>query len=124
MVLPVECVARAYLTGGGLREYAADGNVSGIRLPEGLVEASDRNRYRAVEHLALGVKETHQVLRPHFRDGHDHTGAIERIAVVEGNTRIERASAGRWQRRELAILEHRWRSFEEGAALPEHVSPH
>ncbi len=39
-MLPVECVARAYLTGGGLREYAADGHVSGIRLPEGLVDGS------------------------------------------------------------------------------------
>ena len=29
-MLPVECVARAYLTGGGLREYRADGHVSGI----------------------------------------------------------------------------------------------
>ena len=39
-MLPVECVARAYLTGGGLREYAADGHVSGIPLPEGLVDGS------------------------------------------------------------------------------------
>ena len=39
-MLPVECVARAYLTGGGLREYQADGHVSGIRLPEGLVDGS------------------------------------------------------------------------------------
>ena len=39
-MLPVECVARAYLTGGGLREYRADGHVSGIRLPEGLTDGS------------------------------------------------------------------------------------
>ncbi len=39
-MLPVECVARAYLTGGGLREYRADGHVSGVRLPEGLVDGS------------------------------------------------------------------------------------
>ncbi|MEO6413876.1 MAG: phosphoribosylaminoimidazolesuccinocarboxamide synthase [Pedococcus sp.] len=39
-MLPVECVARAYLTGGGLREYVADGHVSGVRLPEGLVDGS------------------------------------------------------------------------------------
>lgn len=39
-MLPVECVARAYLTGGGLREYAADGHVSGIPLPPGLVDGS------------------------------------------------------------------------------------
>jgi phosphoribosylaminoimidazole-succinocarboxamide synthase len=39
-MVPVECVARAYLTGGGLREYAADGTVSGVRLPDGLVDGS------------------------------------------------------------------------------------
>ena len=37
-MLPVECVARAYLTGGGLGEYSATGAVSGIRLPAGLVD--------------------------------------------------------------------------------------
>lgn len=35
-MVPVECVARAYLTGGGLREYLTDGTVSGLALPEGL----------------------------------------------------------------------------------------
>lgn len=39
-MLPVECVARAYLTGGGLKEYEADRRVSGIELPEGLVDGS------------------------------------------------------------------------------------
>ena len=41
-MLPVECVARAFLTGGGLAEYAASGDnaVSGVRLPEGLVDGS------------------------------------------------------------------------------------
>ena len=39
-MLPVECVARAYLTGGGLAEYRADGHVSGVALPEGLVDGS------------------------------------------------------------------------------------
>jgi len=37
-MLPVECVARAYLTGGGLEEYTAKGAVSGIPLPSGLVD--------------------------------------------------------------------------------------
>ena len=37
-MLAVECVARAYLTGGGLGEYTATGAVSGIRLPRGLVD--------------------------------------------------------------------------------------
>jgi phosphoribosylaminoimidazole-succinocarboxamide synthase len=39
-MLPVECVARAYLTGGGLAEYRATGAVSGIPLPPGLEDGS------------------------------------------------------------------------------------
>ncbi|MBN6040850.1 phosphoribosylaminoimidazolesuccinocarboxamide synthase [Amycolatopsis sp. 195334CR] len=37
-MIQVECIARGHLTGLGLREYQRDGAVSGIRLPEGLVE--------------------------------------------------------------------------------------
>lgn len=39
-MLPVECVARGYLTGGGLTEYTETGSVSGIALPPGLVDGS------------------------------------------------------------------------------------
>ncbi|WP_433344552.1 phosphoribosylaminoimidazolesuccinocarboxamide synthase [Micromonospora sp. CA-111912] len=39
-MVPVECVARGYLTGGGLTEYERTGAVSGVELPRGLVEAS------------------------------------------------------------------------------------
>ena len=39
-MLPVECVARAYLTGGGLSEYRERGSVSGVSLPAGLVDGS------------------------------------------------------------------------------------
>jgi phosphoribosylaminoimidazole-succinocarboxamide synthase len=38
-MVPVECVARGYLTGGGLTEYRSTGAVSGVPLPPGLVEA-------------------------------------------------------------------------------------
>jgi phosphoribosylaminoimidazole-succinocarboxamide synthase len=41
MPVPVECVARGYLSGSGWKEYQQTGNVCGIRLPEGLRE-SDR----------------------------------------------------------------------------------
>jgi phosphoribosylaminoimidazole-succinocarboxamide synthase len=37
---PVECVARGYLTGSGLIDYQATGEVCGVRLPRGLVESS------------------------------------------------------------------------------------
>ena len=39
-MFPVECVARGYLTGSGLREYDATGAVCGIALPDGLVDGS------------------------------------------------------------------------------------
>jgi phosphoribosylaminoimidazole-succinocarboxamide synthase len=39
-MLPVECVARGYLTGSGLLDYQRTGTVCGIPLPPGLTEAS------------------------------------------------------------------------------------
>jgi phosphoribosylaminoimidazole-succinocarboxamide synthase len=39
-MVPVECVARGYLTGSGLTDYEKSGSVSGVALPPGLVEAS------------------------------------------------------------------------------------
>lgn len=38
--LPVECVVRGYLAGGGWKEYREKGSISGIRLPEGLPQAA------------------------------------------------------------------------------------
>ena len=40
-MLPVECVARGYLTGSGLEEYTQFRTVCGIALPEGLVDGSE-----------------------------------------------------------------------------------
>jgi phosphoribosylaminoimidazole-succinocarboxamide synthase len=39
-MLPVECIARGYLAGLGLKSYQESGSISGIRLPAGLTEAS------------------------------------------------------------------------------------
>ncbi len=39
-MLPVECIARGYLAGLGLKEYQMHGTVSGVELPPGLVEGS------------------------------------------------------------------------------------
>jgi phosphoribosylaminoimidazole-succinocarboxamide synthase len=39
--LPIECVARGFLSGSGWKDYAATGEVCGVRLPKGLRE-SDR----------------------------------------------------------------------------------
>ncbi|HEY8729439.1 MAG TPA: phosphoribosylaminoimidazolesuccinocarboxamide synthase, partial [Acidothermaceae bacterium] len=39
-MLPVECIARGYLTGSGLSDYKRTGAVSGLPLPAGLVDGS------------------------------------------------------------------------------------
>ena len=39
-MFPVECVARGYLTGSGLIDYEATGEVCGVPLPPGLVDGS------------------------------------------------------------------------------------
>jgi len=40
-MVPVECVARGYLAGSGLAEYATSGAVCGVPLPPDLVEGSE-----------------------------------------------------------------------------------
>jgi phosphoribosylaminoimidazole-succinocarboxamide synthase len=39
-MVPVECVARGYLTGSGLKEYRVSGTVCGVPLPAGLADGS------------------------------------------------------------------------------------
>jgi len=39
-MVPVECVARGYLTGSGLKDYAQTGGICGEPLPPGLVDGS------------------------------------------------------------------------------------
>jgi phosphoribosylaminoimidazole-succinocarboxamide synthase len=39
-MVPVECVARGYLTGTGLADYRRDGTLAGVRMPAGLVDGS------------------------------------------------------------------------------------
>ena len=38
--LPIECIVRGYLTGSGKKTYDQDGTVCGLKLPDGLTEAS------------------------------------------------------------------------------------
>jgi phosphoribosylaminoimidazole-succinocarboxamide synthase len=39
-MVPVECVARGYLSGTGLIDYRQDGTLAGVRLPPGLTDGS------------------------------------------------------------------------------------
>jgi phosphoribosylaminoimidazole-succinocarboxamide synthase len=70
-VVPVECVARGYLVGSGLKEYKETGSVCGIRLEEGLTTAS---------------KLREPIFTPATKEdtGHDINISFERMAEIVG----------------------------------------
>ena len=69
--IPVECVARGYLVGSGWKEYQADGTVCGIKLAEGLIEASQ-------------LPETIFTPATKATDGHDENISFERMVEIVG----------------------------------------
>jgi phosphoribosylaminoimidazole-succinocarboxamide synthase len=74
-MLPVECVARGYLTGSGLLDYQKTGKVCGIALPPGLVEASkfDQPLFTPATKAALGQ--------------HDENISLANVADLVGRAR-------------------------------------
>jgi phosphoribosylaminoimidazole-succinocarboxamide synthase len=70
-VVPIECIARGYITGSGWKDYQRSGSVCGIALPEGL-----RNSDRLHEPLFTpSTKAT---------DGHDENISFDEGAEVVG----------------------------------------
>lgn len=70
-VVPIECVARGFLSGSGWREYRQHGTVCGLPLPTGLTE-SDR------------LPETIFTPATKAESGHDENIAFEVMADVVG----------------------------------------
>ena len=70
-VVPVECVARGYLVGSGLKEYKETGKVCGIELEPGLTTAS---KLREPIFTPATKEET----------GHDINISFERMAEIVG----------------------------------------
>jgi phosphoribosylaminoimidazole-succinocarboxamide synthase len=72
-VIPVECVARGYLVGSGLKEYKETGSVCGIRLEEGLTTAS---------------KLPEPIFTPATKEdtGHDINISFEQMSEIVGAT--------------------------------------
>jgi phosphoribosylaminoimidazole-succinocarboxamide synthase len=70
-VVPVECVARGYLVGSGLKEYQQTGSVCGIRLAPGLTTAS-----RLPEPIFTPATKE--------ETGHDINISFERMAEIVG----------------------------------------
>ena len=74
---PVECVARGYLAGSGLKEYKASGAVCGVKLPPGLVESS-----RLPEPIFTPATKA--------VTGHDENIDFERMASIVGRPTAEK----------------------------------
>jgi phosphoribosylaminoimidazole-succinocarboxamide synthase len=76
-MVPIECVARGYLSGSGWKEYQRSGSVCGVALPEGLVE-SDRLPEPIFTPATKAVT------------GHDENISIDRMAEIVGRGLAER----------------------------------
>lgn len=70
-VIPIECVARGYLSGSGWKEYQRTGTVCGIPLPAGLQESS-----RLPEPIFTPATKA--------ESGHDENISFEQTAAIIG----------------------------------------
>jgi phosphoribosylaminoimidazole-succinocarboxamide synthase len=76
-VFPVECVARGFLTGSGLKDYNKTGSVCGIKLPPGL-----RDSDRLPEPIFTPATKA--------ETGHDENISEEQAAKVTGQDTVRR----------------------------------
>ncbi|MCD4748671.1 MAG: phosphoribosylaminoimidazolesuccinocarboxamide synthase [Thermoanaerobaculales bacterium] len=74
--IPIECVARGYITGSGWEEYAVDQTVCGIKLPAGLSDCE---------------KLTEPIFTPATKatEGHDENISYERMVSIVGRETAE-----------------------------------
>ena len=70
--IPVECVARGYISGSGWKEYRESGRVCGIELPAGLVESD-----RLPEPIFTPATKA--------TEGHDENISFERMTGIIGS---------------------------------------
>jgi phosphoribosylaminoimidazole-succinocarboxamide synthase len=76
-VFPVECVARGFLTGSGLKDYNKTGSVCGIKLPPGL-----RDSDRLPEPIFTPATKA--------ETGHDENVSEEQAAKIIGQDTVRR----------------------------------
>jgi len=88
-MVPIECVARGYLSGSGWKEYQASASVCGVALPPGLVESD-----RLPEPIFTpATKET---------SGHDVNISLDRAADLVGRGLAEKLKEATLSLYELA----------------------
>lgn len=71
-MVPIECVARGYLSGSGWKEYKASGTVCGVKLPPGLKESD-----RLPEPIFTPATKA--------ESGHDENVSFEHVAAKVGD---------------------------------------
>jgi phosphoribosylaminoimidazole-succinocarboxamide synthase len=78
--LPIECVARGYVSGSGWKEYQASGTICGIQLPAGLVESD---------------KLPEPIFTPATKaaSGHDENISFERASAMIGKDLADKVKA-------------------------------
>jgi phosphoribosylaminoimidazole-succinocarboxamide synthase len=76
-MIPIECVARGYLSGSGWKEYRSSGMVCGVRLPEGLTESD-----RLAEPIFTPATKA--------ETGHDENITLEAAADLVGEGLVQR----------------------------------
>ena len=76
-VIPIECVVRGYLTGGGYKEYLSKGSVSGVSIPDNLVN---------------GHKFSDPMFTPSTKvdEGHDENISFDQASAKVGRSLMER----------------------------------
>ena len=79
-VVPVECVVRGYLAGSGWREYKATGETSGVKLPEGMLQA-DR------------LAEPSFTPATKAEEGHDINISFKEMQKIVGSERAQKIKA-------------------------------
>jgi len=75
-VVPIECIARGYITGSGWKDYQRSGEVCGIKLPAGL-----RNSDRLEQPLFTPSTKA--------ESGHDENISVAQAAEVVGSDMID-----------------------------------
>lgn len=75
--IPVECVARGFITGSGWKEYLADGTVCDVPLPSGLAECE-----RLPEPIFTPATKA--------TEGHDENISFDRMVDIVGSETAER----------------------------------
>jgi phosphoribosylaminoimidazole-succinocarboxamide synthase len=87
-MVPIECVARGYLSGSGWKEYRSTGRVCGVPLPEGLAESD-----RLPEPIFTPATKA--------AEGHDINISLDQAADLVG-----RGLAERLKELTIAVYEH------------------